>query len=118
MVTILGAGGPVADSLTTALARQHPEEPIRLVGRKPTATKFPGATIELLPADLTNPEATQKAVAGARIAYLVAGLEYNVDVWRESWPRLMNNVLDACRRHQTRLVFFDNVYMYGPSKAR
>ncbi len=25
----------------------------------------------------------------------------------------MRNVIDACKKHSTRLVFFDNVYMYG-----
>ncbi len=25
----------------------------------------------------------------------------------------MRNVIDACRRHGTRLVFLDNVYAYG-----
>jgi len=44
----------------------------------------------------------------------VAGLPYKASVWQEQWPRIMRNVIDACKRHQARLVFFDNVYAYGP----
>jgi nucleoside-diphosphate-sugar epimerase len=29
------------------------------------------------------------------------------------WPRIMTNVINACRKHGTKLVFFDNVYPYG-----
>jgi nucleoside-diphosphate-sugar epimerase len=29
------------------------------------------------------------------------------------WPRIMANTIEACKRAQARLVFFDNVYMYG-----
>src|SRR5690606_37282335 len=41
------------------------------------------------------------------------GLKYDTEVWREQWPRIMRNVIDACKRHGTRLVFLDNVYAYG-----
>ena len=108
MVTILGAGGPISDSLLNSLTSRP--EPIRLVGRSPKPQ--PAAT-ELVTADLTDPDQTARAVAGSRIAYLTIGLTYNVDIWRQAWPRIMQNVLDACTRHNTRLVFFDNVYMYG-----
>jgi nucleoside-diphosphate-sugar epimerase len=47
------------------------------------------------------------------VAYLVAGLKYDAAVWSEQWPRVMRNVIDACKRAGTRLVFFDNVYAYG-----
>jgi nucleoside-diphosphate-sugar epimerase len=34
-------------------------------------------------------------------------------VWADQWPRVMRNSIDACKRHGTKLVFFDNVYAYG-----
>jgi len=53
-----------------------------------------------------------KAVDGSEIVYLVVGLDYNVNVWEERWPKLMRATIDACIKHKSRLVFFDNVYMY------
>ena len=47
------------------------------------------------------------------MVYLVAGLKYDTGVWRELWPRIMANAIEACKRANARLVFFDNVYMYG-----
>jgi nucleoside-diphosphate-sugar epimerase len=44
---------------------------------------------------------------------LVAGLKYDHKVWEEQWPKVMRNAIDACKRHGSALVFFDNVYAYG-----
>ncbi len=45
--------------------------------------------------------------------YLVVGLKYKTKVWQEMWPRIMSNAIEACKRAGAKLVFFDNVYMYG-----
>jgi nucleoside-diphosphate-sugar epimerase len=29
------------------------------------------------------------------------------------WPRIMSNTIEACKRAGAKLIFFDNVYMYG-----
>lgn len=107
MLTILGAGGAIGDSLFQELSAR--EESIRLVSRNPQS--HPGA--ETVSADLANPDDALRAVSGSRIAFLVAGLKYDINVWRDLWPRIMRNVIEACKRSQTKLVFFDNVYMYG-----
>ncbi|MBA4322881.1 MAG: NAD-dependent dehydratase, partial [Odoribacter sp.] len=67
---------------------------------------------ELFPADLSDPEMVDKAVAGSDVVYLVVGFDYKINVWEDKWPKLMRATLDACIRHKARLVFFDNVYMY------
>lgn len=107
MQALLGAGGPIANELSKILAAHN--LPHRLVGRKPSP--MPGA--ELLAADLTDPEQAIRAVAGAQVVHLLVGLQYNFAVWRELWPRIMHNVIEACKLAQARLLFFDNVYMYG-----
>lgn len=106
--TILGAGGVIA----TELARQLPDytDTIRLVSRNPKAVN---PTDELVQADLTDARQTDSAVAGSDIVYLVVGLPYKTKVWQEGWPKIMQNTIDACERHGAKLVFFDNVYMYG-----
>ncbi|WP_046247362.1 NAD-dependent epimerase/dehydratase family protein [Hymenobacter terrenus] len=109
MQTILGANGTIAREL----ARHLPTlttEPLRLVSRQPQRVN---PRDELWPADLTDPARTERAVAGSSVVYLVAGLPYNTSTWQRDWPRIMTNVLAACEQHGAKLVFFDNVYMYG-----
>jgi len=36
-------------------------------------------------------------------------------VWKSSWPKFIDNVIDACKKHGSKLVFFDNIYMYHPN---
>jgi nucleoside-diphosphate-sugar epimerase len=72
----------------------------------------PGAA-EVVAADLSNLNDTVKAVSGSRIVYLLAGLKYDLKVWRSLWPPIMLNAIEAAKRANARLVFFDNVYMYG-----
>lgn len=108
MHTILGANGIIAQELSRALAVQTSN--IRQVSRNPRKVN---QTDKLFPANLLDGKATAKAVAGSDVAYLVAGLKYSASVWQEQWPRVMRNVIDACKQHGTRLVFFDNVYAYG-----
>src|SRR5688572_8430560 len=108
MHTILGANGVIGRELSKALRART--DRIRQVSRTPHRVH---PTDEAMPADLLDPAAVDRAVAGSEVAYLVAGLRYDTAVWREEWPRVMRNVIDACKRGGTRLVFFDNVYAYG-----
>jgi nucleoside-diphosphate-sugar epimerase len=107
MHTILGSGGSVSDQLIPVLQKNN--EKIRLVSRNPKAV----TNAETVAADLTNFEDTLQAVKGSAVVYLLAGLQYDIRVWRKSWPRIMTNIINACNATNTKLVFFDNVYMYG-----
>jgi nucleoside-diphosphate-sugar epimerase len=71
------------------------------------------STDDLVSADLLDAKATANAIAGSSVAYLVAGLKYDARVWQEQWPTVMRNAIEACKRHGSALVFFDNVYAYG-----
>ncbi|MDE3200830.1 MAG: NAD-dependent epimerase/dehydratase family protein [Acidobacteriota bacterium] len=108
MVTILGAGGAVSNGLVKLLTER--KDAFRLVSRR--AHPDPAAA-EVVAADLTNAEQAKKAVAGSSVVFLLVGLAYDKRVWAEMWPRIMNNTIEACKQAGTRLVFFDNVYMYG-----
>jgi nucleoside-diphosphate-sugar epimerase len=107
MVTILGAGGAIGHQLAQLLTTK--KTPVRLVGRNPEP--MPGA--EVRAADLADREQTIRAVAGSSVVHLVAGLKYDLRVWKDLWPQIMDNVIEACKRAQAKLIFFDNVYMYG-----
>ena len=108
MQAILGANGVIGRELSRHLLDYT--ERIRQVSRSPRAVN---PTDEVFSADLLDAEATANAVAGSSVAYLVAGLKYDTQVWQEQWPKVMRNAIDACKRHGSALVFFDNVYAYG-----
>ena len=107
MQTILGANGTIGSVLAKELTRYTKD--IRLVSRNP---KKINATDQLFPGDLSDPVVVDKVVAGSEVVYLLVGFDYNINVWREKWPKLMRATIDACIRHNAKLVFFDNVYLY------
>lgn len=108
MHTILGAGGPVANSLTNVLSEAG--ESVRFVSRKKIQTS--GST-SWIGADLKDYEQVKKAVHGSAIIYMCAGLQYNKKVWAIEWPLIMQNLIDTAKSTGARIIFFDNVYMYG-----
>jgi nucleoside-diphosphate-sugar epimerase len=61
--------------------------------------------------------ALRAATVGASQIVAAFGFAYDSGVWRTAWPRAMSNLLDVCEIARARLVFFDNLYMYGPQKA-
>lgn len=107
MQTILGANGTIGSILAKEL-RIYTDK-IRLVSRNPRKVN---ESDELFPADLSQPSSVDKAVAGSDVVYLVVGFDYKIDVWQDKWPKLMRATIEACKKHNARLVFFDNVYMY------
>jgi nucleoside-diphosphate-sugar epimerase len=107
MQTILGSGGGIGIPLAGEL--KNFTNDIRLVSRKP---KKINDTDELFPADFNDLSSIEKAVAGSDVVYLTVGFEYNIKVWKQIWPSFMKATIDACSKHNAKLVFFDNVYMY------
>jgi len=108
MQTILGSTGVIGKELAKSLTKYTNK--IRLVSRNP---KKVNDTDELFKANLLNVEETMKAVEGSEVVYLTVGLQYDINVWRTQWPPLMKNVIEACKKSNSKLVFFDNVYSYG-----
>ena len=107
MQTILGSGGAIGIELAKALNEYSTD--IRLVSRNP---KKVNETDELFPADLLNPRDVREAVEGSSIVYVTVGFPYAYKTWKQSWPVFIKNVIDACMEFKSKLVFFDNIYMY------
>lgn len=112
MQTILGAGGVIGIELAKHLPQYTNH--IRLVNRNP---KQVNPNDELFKADLLNPNDVLKAVEGSEVVYLTVGLPYSTQVWQKDWETVMRNTINACKTHNAKLVFFDNVYMYGKVKG-
>ncbi|WP_346863999.1 NAD-dependent epimerase/dehydratase family protein [uncultured Draconibacterium sp.] len=107
---ILGAGGAIGIALAKELKNYTSK--IRLVGRNPQQVN---GDDELVKCDLTNFHLVSNAIKDTEIAYLTVGLPYKTEVWENEWPEIMYNTLEACKKHKTKLVFFDNIYMYDPN---
>ena len=105
--TILGAGGSIGNALAYELLKT--KEDVRLVSR--SNYSIPGT--ESFIADLTSYDETLKSVQNSEIVYLCAGLPYDSKVWADLWPKVMQNTMNACKSVNAKLIFFDNVYMYG-----
>lgn len=108
MQTILGANGTIGRILAKELSRYT--DKVRLVSRNPRRIN---ETDELHPVDLLKAGAVDTAVEGSDVVYLTVGLEYKLKTWEHQWPLLMRETIDACIKHNSKLVFFDNIYMYG-----
>jgi len=109
MQTILGSGGAVGTELARALTNYTKQ--IRLVSRNP---KKVNQDDELFPADLTNPAEVEKAIEGSEIVYVTIGFEYNTKAWQQKWPPFIKSVIEGCKKSGSKLVFFDNMYLYDP----
>ena len=105
--TILGAGGSIGNALAFKLLDK--KEDVRLVSRR----KYSIFGAESVRADLTSYTETLESLKGTDVAYLCVGLPYDITVWKETWPKIMKNTIDACKEVGAKLIFFDNVYMYG-----
>ncbi|MCX6151339.1 MAG: NAD-dependent epimerase/dehydratase family protein [Ignavibacteriales bacterium] len=106
--TILGAGGSIGNALAYELLKTK-DDNIRLVSR--SNYTIPGT--DSFKADITSYEETLNSVKNSDIVYLSAGLQYDTKVWTELWYKIMQNTIDACKKVGAKLIFFDNVYMYG-----
>jgi len=104
---ILGSGGAIGTPLAQELLAKG--EHVRTVSR---SGKGP-AGAESRRADLLSAGETADAVEDGATVYLLVGLPYDSRVWRIQWPQIIRNVVAACESKQARLLFLDNVYMYG-----
>jgi nucleoside-diphosphate-sugar epimerase len=111
MQTILGSGGAIGIPLAKELRKYT--DLIRLVSRHP---KKVNESDELVTADLTNADQVSKAIEGSDIVYLTVGLKYSIKTWEKEWPMIMMNTINACIKHDAKLVFVDNVYAYEPDE--
>lgn len=113
MQIILGANGIIGEELARELHQNYTED-IVLVGRNP---KQINATDILRRADLLQVDQAKEVVKGATIAYLTAGLPFDSEVWLRDWPKLLENVVNACAAEECKLVYFDNTYAYNQATS-
>jgi nucleoside-diphosphate-sugar epimerase len=103
---VLGASGGTGSALVLELiSRGHR---VRAVSRGGGAPK--GA--EGMKADVSTPEGAKAASVGAAVVYHAAQPAYTR--WAEEFPPMTDNVVAGAAGAGAKLVFADNLYMYGP----
>jgi nucleoside-diphosphate-sugar epimerase len=70
------------------------------------------AGVEIVEADITDPVAARRAMAGATVVYHAASAPYHR--WPELLPPLMHGVIACAASVGARIVYADNLYAYGP----
>ena len=108
-VSVLGAGGGAGQQITAELAaRGHEVTAVTRGGTTPASVGVTPAS-----ADLYDLSATQRACERAEVVVLAASPPYHA--WAGNFERMLDTVLDAVAAAGARLVFVDNLYMYGPA---
>ena len=109
--TVLVIGyGPVG-AATVALLKARGQD-VRVAQRKRPAS-LP-ADVPFIACDVTDRASLRAAAQGARQIVLSIGLPYSGPVWRDTWPKIMDNFVEVLAETGARAVFVDNLYMYGP----
>lgn len=100
--------GPVGRAVVDELVGRG--LPVRAIARRPVPD-LP-AEVEVVDADITDPAAARRAMAGAAVVYHTASAPYHR--WPELLPPLMHGVLAGAAATDARVVYADNLYAYGP----
>jgi nucleoside-diphosphate-sugar epimerase len=72
------------------------------------------ASVEFVATDILDRDAVLAATRDASQIVLAVGFQYDGKVWRDMWPRTIANILAAAEANNARVVWVDNLYMYGP----
>jgi nucleoside-diphosphate-sugar epimerase len=105
---VLGAAGGTGSAVVGELVARGLT--VRAVTRSGAADLPAG--IEQAAADVATPEGARRACAGATVVYHCAQPGYTK--WVELFPSLTRSVLDGTADAGAKLVFADNLYVYGP----
>ena len=107
---VVFGGGPLGRAVLEVLSKRG--QPSRLVtrGGKP-ADAARSASYDWVSGDATDPQSARRACAGASVVYHCAGAPY--ERWADLLPKMMEGIIIAAQVAGARLVYGDNLYMYG-----
>jgi nucleoside-diphosphate-sugar epimerase len=108
-ITIFGYG-PVGRATTARLLAEGREV---IVAQRSAPSDLPKGA-KFAPTDALDRDAVAKAVRGSGQFVVTIGFPYSGVLWRDVWPRAISNFVAACKATGARMVFMDDLYMYGP----
>ncbi len=103
--------GPLGMSVMDALLERD-ETNITLVNRSGTLSETLPPNVEIVSGDATDPHQVAAICDAAETAFHCAQPGYSE--WPEKFPPMTEGILRGVSETQARLVFGDNLYMYGP----
>jgi nucleoside-diphosphate-sugar epimerase len=104
---VYGANGGIGCTLVRELSAQG--KPVRAVTRS-KSTEMP-PSVEAIIADAMDKQAARHACQDASVIYHTVNVPY--DQWAEKLLPIMDNLIEAAASSGARLVYADNLYMYG-----
>ncbi len=108
-ITIFGYG-PVGRATAARLIAEGREV---IVAQRNAPVDLPKAAT-FAPADALDRDAVVNAVRGSGQFVVTIGFPYSGVLWRDVWPKAIANFVAACKATGARMVFMDDLYMYGP----
>ena len=111
-VVVLGYGPVGKATADVLLTRGHR---VIIAQRSRPADLTPG--LDFMACDVLDTASVAAVAALAPQLVVAIGFAYDGKTWLRDWPVAMRNLLDGCAAAKTRMVFFDNLYMYGPQTA-
>ena len=105
---VIGAGGGTGSAVVRELAGRGLR--VRAVTRSGTGDVPDG--VQQMAADIGTPGGARQACEGAAVVYHCAQPPYTR--WPELFPPMTGAVLDGAAAAGAKLVFADNLYVYGP----
>lgn len=109
LVTVFGYG-PTGEATVERLRARG--TPVRVAQRKRPANLPAG--VDFVACDVLKLDDVKRAMSGAAQVVIAIGFEYRSEIWRDAWPRATTVLLAAAESANARVVFIDNMYMYGP----
>lgn len=105
---VFGASGGLGNAVARELTAQGKR--VRGVTRSGKADVPPA--VEMVAADATDPVGTAAVCNGAAVVYNCANAPYTN--WPQEFPPIMHGIIEGAAAAGAKLVFGDNLYMYGP----
>ena len=114
--TIIFGTGPLGLSVMDALVERGYTN-ITLINRSGKAPETLPCGVRILSGDATNPDQVAALVAGTDVVFHCAQPHYYE--WPEKFPPITKGILEgAIKAGVSKLVFGDNLYMYGPTDGK
>ena len=108
--TLVLGYGPVGRSVVDLLRKQA--RPVRVAQRSRPEALPDG--VPFTACDVLDGDSVRAAMQGVHQIVVAIGFPYVGRIWERAWPVAMRKLLDGCADVGARMVFLDNLYMYGP----
>jgi nucleoside-diphosphate-sugar epimerase len=104
---VFGASGSIGNAVAQELAKRGKRVRAVFHTRK---VDLP-ASVEMVKGDASILDSVRQACQGASVVYHCVNLPY--EKWSKGLPPIMDNLIDATSAVNARLVYADNLYVYG-----